>query len=116
MARCGVGEFVLIDPDVVTESNLATQQAYRRDIGRPKVECLRERILDINPQAIVRALPKLLDDVSDTEFEDLATEPRRCFQRTEKLWGYLDVEAQVSITPAVTLLCGLTDQFERRCA
>lgn len=36
LARAGVGQFVLVDPDVVSETNLATQQVYRRDIGRPK--------------------------------------------------------------------------------
>ena len=53
LARAGVGEFVLIDKDTVSETNLATQQVYRKDIGRPKVECLAERILDINPDALV---------------------------------------------------------------
>src|SRR6266516_4824459 len=40
MARCGVGEFVLIDPDVVEEPNIATQHVYLEEIGRPKVDVL----------------------------------------------------------------------------
>ena len=51
LARSGVGQFVLIDPDVVSETNLATQQTYRHDIGRPKVDCIAERIFNINPTA-----------------------------------------------------------------
>ena len=47
LCRCGVGHFILIDPDVVTEANLATQQVYRRDLGRPKVEAIHDRIKDI---------------------------------------------------------------------
>jgi proteasome lid subunit RPN8/RPN11 len=53
MARSGVGEMILIDPDTVSMTNLATQQVYRRDIGRPKVEAIKERLLDINPNARV---------------------------------------------------------------
>lgn len=93
LARAGVGQFVLIDPDTVSETNLATQQVYRRDIGRPKVACIAERIRDINPGAKVLALQKLLDDIPDAEFAELANGP-------------LDGE------PALrTLLCGLTDNF-----
>jgi len=94
LARAGVGQFVLIDPDVVSETNLATQQAYRKDIGRPKVDCLAERIWDINPQAIVMARQTRLDEIKDEEFARLAKEP---------LAGQ---------SPEVTLLCGLTDSFE----
>jgi len=69
MARTGVGQFVMIDPDTVSETNLATQQAYRKDIGRPKVDCIAERILDINPTARVIALQSSLDDIGDKEIQ-----------------------------------------------
>ncbi|NTW99430.1 MAG: hypothetical protein HGB35_05795, partial [Geobacteraceae bacterium] len=67
LARAGVGQFVIIDPDVVSETNLATQQTYRKDIGRPKVVCIAERIRDINPTALTVVLQKSLDDLSDDE-------------------------------------------------
>jgi hypothetical protein len=85
---------VLIDPDVVTEANLATQQVYRKDLGRPKVDCLAERIWDINPNAVVMPLQKRLEEISDAEFQELTRAP---------LGGH---------TPEITLLCGLTDNFE----
>jgi uncharacterized UPF0146 family protein len=93
LARAGVGQFVLVDPDVVSETNLATQQVYRRDIGRPKVDCIAERIRDINPQAVVHTLRNLLDDINDPEMERLAHAP-------------LDGRSA-----SRTLLCGLTDNF-----
>ena len=93
LARAGVGQFVLIDPDTVSETNLATQQVYRRDIGRPKVDCIAERIRDINPAAKTIALQKSLDDLDDQEMARLAKEP-------------------ISGLPVTrTLLCGLTDNF-----
>jgi proteasome lid subunit RPN8/RPN11 len=121
LARAGVGEHVLIDPDTVSVSNLATQQVYRRDVGRPKVDCLAERIRDINPQAVVAICPRRLDELTDEEVRRLALEPLRRWdvpassagdsQRSP--WGLESgsVSVQVSVRPAVTLLCGLTDSF-----
>lgn len=93
MARTGIGQFVMIDPDVVSETNLATQQTYRKDIGRPKVDCIAERIRDINPTARIIALQKSLDDLDDEEIRRLALDP---------------INGQV---PGRTLICGLTDNF-----
>lgn len=93
LARAGIGQFVLIDPDVVSETNLATQQTYRSDIGRPKVTCLKERLLDINPDAVVTVLQQRLEELDDEEFARLA------------------VEAQEGRLPQQTLLCALTDDF-----
>jgi proteasome lid subunit RPN8/RPN11 len=93
LARCGVGEFVLIDPDVVAESNIATQQVYRKDIGRRKVTALAARLRDINPAIRVRAVRESLDGIDDSAMRWLCLEP----------FG--------NPAPEVTLLCGLTDNF-----
>lgn len=54
LARSGVGSFVLIDSDKVSISNLNRQIiATEKTIGRYKVDVMKERILDINPQARV---------------------------------------------------------------
>ncbi len=54
LARTGVGSFVLVDNDVVSLTNLNRQIiATRTAIGRPKIEVMKERILDINPYAQV---------------------------------------------------------------
>lgn len=51
LARSGVGHLELIDHDVVSLSNLNRQiVALHSTIGRYKVEVMKERILDINPQ------------------------------------------------------------------
>lgn len=72
LARAGVGEFILIDADTVSRENVATQQTYLRDIGRPKVECVAERIGQVNPRAAVIQLQRHLDDdLPDSEFESL---------------------------------------------
>jgi tRNA A37 threonylcarbamoyladenosine dehydratase len=54
LARAGIGKFVLIDNDVVTITNINRQLiALHSTINRPKVEIMKERILDINPNAVV---------------------------------------------------------------
>lgn len=56
LARCGVGEFVLCDNDKVCVSNINRQIiATRKTIGQQKVEVMKERILDINPNAKVHS-------------------------------------------------------------
>ena len=55
LARSGVGHFLLVDSDRVALSNLNRQIiATHKSIGKYKTEVMRERILDINPEAEVR--------------------------------------------------------------
>ena len=54
LVRSGVGEFDLIDDDKVCLTNLNRQIiATRKTIGKYKVEVMRDRILEINPDAKV---------------------------------------------------------------
>lgn len=93
LCRAGVRFFVLVDPDVVTESNIATQQCYLKDIGRPKVQVLKERLLQINPLAIISAFPEPLDAFDDGHLHRLIFDNAR---------GH-EIQARI--------LCGLTDSF-----
>lgn len=54
LARSGIGTFDLIDDDKVCLTNLNRQIiATRKTIGKYKVDVAKERILDINPDAVV---------------------------------------------------------------
>ncbi len=54
LARSGVGAFVLVDHDTVSLTNLNRQIiATHKSIGQYKVDVMKERILDINPDAQV---------------------------------------------------------------
>ncbi len=54
LARSGVGTIDLIDDDKVCLTNLNRQLiATRKTIGRYKTEVMKERILEINPDAVV---------------------------------------------------------------
>ena len=55
LVRIGVGAFDLIDDDKVCLTNLNRQIiATRKTVGKYKVDVMKERILDINPDADVR--------------------------------------------------------------
>jgi len=54
LARSGVGTFDIIDDDKVCLTNINRQLiATRKTVGKYKVEVMKERILEINPKAVV---------------------------------------------------------------
>lgn len=56
LAAAGVGRIGLVDSDVVDASNLQRQVLHgTAEIGQPKVESARRRLLDLNPQIQVDA-------------------------------------------------------------
>ena len=59
LVRSGLGNFLLVDDDQVCLTNLNRQiHATRKTIGRAKVEVMRDRILEINPQASVAVMQR----------------------------------------------------------
>ena len=75
LARSGVGELDLIDNDRVCLTNLNRQIiATHKTIGRYKTEVMRERILEINPGAVIRVhqcffLPENADQFPFPEYD-----------------------------------------------
>ncbi|MEQ1763741.1 MAG: molybdopterin-synthase adenylyltransferase MoeB [Pyrinomonadaceae bacterium] len=56
LAAAGVGTIGIVDFDVVDSSNLQRQIIHgTKDVGRPKIESARDRLLDINPHTKVEA-------------------------------------------------------------
>ena len=78
LARAGVGAIDLFDNDTVSLSNINRQTiAAHSTVGRPKVEVMRERILDIAPECRVRAfeafyLPENADAYPLEEYDYVA--------------------------------------------
>lgn len=75
LVRSGVGAFDLIDDDKVCLTNLNRQIiATRKTVGKYKVEVMRERILEINPEADVRIhkcffLPENAEEFAFEEYD-----------------------------------------------
>ena len=60
LARAGVGGLTMVDDDCICLTNLNRQlHATTRTVGRVKVEVMRERVQEINPQAAVTTIHKL---------------------------------------------------------
>jgi tRNA A37 threonylcarbamoyladenosine dehydratase len=71
LARTGIGRLILIDKDVVDITNVNRQiPALVTTIGRPKVEVMKERIAQINPDCEVIALQTFfLEDTKEQLFQ-----------------------------------------------
>lgn len=93
LARSGVEYFFLLDPDIVSATNIATSDFYIKDIGRSKVEVIKERIHNINPDAKVIAIQRAVDDnFTDDMFEEV-------------------IGGELLARPQDILICGCTDSF-----
>lgn len=77
LARAGVGHLILVDFDTICESNINRQvEALYSTLGRVKIEVLKERILDINPQAEVKLYQEFvsvdnIDSLVDSDYSYL---------------------------------------------
>lgn len=70
LARAGVGNIDLIDSDCVDITNLNRQIiALHSTVGKLKVEVMRDRILDINPNATVNVFPILFLPENSSQFD-----------------------------------------------
>ena len=66
LIRAGVENIVIVDNDVISPSNLNRQiHATIPNIGKLKIECMKERILSINPNVKVEAY--IPDDIQGGE-------------------------------------------------
>jgi tRNA A37 threonylcarbamoyladenosine dehydratase len=78
LARMGVGHIALIDNDKVSVSNINRQIiALHSTVGRYKTEVMKERILDINPNAKVETfnmfyLPENADSIDLKNYDYIA--------------------------------------------
>ena len=74
LARCGVGNLVLIDNDTVSMTNINRQSiAYHSTIGRYKTEVMKQRIADICPETKVVTYERFIG--RDTLDDILAEKP-----------------------------------------
>lgn len=70
LVRSGVGNISIVDNDVVNESNINRQIiAFHSTIGMQKVEVLKNRILDINPECQVFVHNQLFLPENSNDFD-----------------------------------------------
>lgn len=72
LAMSGVGKFVLIDDDVLEETNIVRHVADRRYVGQPKVAAVADLIRQRNPRAdVVTAQGRIEDHLDALDGVDL---------------------------------------------
>lgn len=69
LARSGVGKFLLVDTDVLEYHNICRHQCGIHEVGEYKVDIVKRRILDINPSANVTTKRKIVEHLSQEDFE-----------------------------------------------
>jgi len=75
LIRAGLGKIVLIDDDCICLTNINRQiHATKKTIGKPKVEVMKERILEINPKVEVTTyqrfyIPETADDLISDDYD-----------------------------------------------
>ena len=69
LVRSGVGHITIVDFDCVAASNINRQLvATTKTIGQPKVEVLKQRLLEINPNIQVDAVQQFYSEDTVEEF------------------------------------------------
>ncbi|NMA42026.1 MAG: tRNA threonylcarbamoyladenosine dehydratase [Oligosphaeraceae bacterium] len=78
LVRSAIGKLTLVDHDCIRSSNINRQlHSLHSTLGRSKVECMRERLLDISPEAQIEA-------------HQLRLTPTNCRQLLEsRPWDYV---------------------------
>jgi len=67
LARSGVGKFLLCDTDTLEMHNICRHQCGFDDLGRYKVDAVKDKILNINPNAEVITYRKVIQRVPEDE-------------------------------------------------
>ena len=72
LVRAGIEHLIIVDNDIVSITNLNRQiHATIPNIGRKKVDCMKERILSINPQAeVILYMPNKLENEEEEKLID----------------------------------------------
>jgi molybdopterin/thiamine biosynthesis adenylyltransferase len=102
LARAGIGNFILCDPDRFECANVSRHEGDLTDVGKPKVQLAAERIYKINPAVKVETFN---EDIFDWDSEDI-----------EKLFSQADIViASTDVTAVQLMINRLTHKLKKPC-
>lgn len=91
IARAGVGKITIIDGDVVDITNINRQlPALHSTVGKPKIDVVGDRLLDINPELSLTKIKEFLS-------------PERAFEIVDEQYDYV-MDCIDSVTPKLNLI------------
>lgn len=105
LARSGVGQLTLIDLDHVSESNINRQlPALSSTLGQAKVQAMRTRIAEINPDCVVNVVDDFIgpDNVSQL----LAVRPDVLIDCTDQAEAKIAMILEAKRTKTKVFICG----------
>ena len=70
LARSGVGHFLLADPDVMEYHNICRHQCGIEDVGDLKINALKRKLLNINPQVDVQIFEGIVQNIPKAVLDD----------------------------------------------
>ncbi|MDD3219573.1 MAG: ThiF family adenylyltransferase [Lachnospiraceae bacterium] len=79
LARCGVGSFLLIDPDILEYHNLCRHQCGIEDVGNLKVDALSRKLKCINPAVKVVTFDGILQNIPKDMLDKFCVEGATLF-------------------------------------
>lgn len=106
LVRAGLTHLTIVDSDTVCPTNINRQlMATRHTLGRPKVESMRERLLDINPEANILAINAMYTaETADTFCLDTYDYVIDCI---DSLRDKCDLILRTTALSRPTLLCSM---------
>ncbi|NHM07397.1 tRNA threonylcarbamoyladenosine dehydratase [Flavobacterium sp. CYK-4] len=91
IARAGVGKMTIVDGDVVDITNINRQlPALHSTVGKPKIDIVGDRLLDINPELQLTRIKEFLS-------------PERAFELVSPEYDYV-MDCIDSLTPKLNLI------------
>lgn len=91
LARAGVGKMTIVDGDTVDITNINRQlPALHSTVGKPKVQMIGDRLMDINPELNLTRIEEFLS-------------PERAFELVSKEFDYV-LDCIDSVTPKLNLI------------
>ena len=105
LARVGVGHLIIVDFDIISESNLNRQYYFYDQIGKPKVQMLKENIERINPSTKVTAVHVKLDDQNLKDIFDEVDVLVEALDRSDQ--KQIIVETALALWPERPLVIGI---------
>lgn len=83
LVRSGLGKLTIIDYDIVDASNITTQGYYNTEIGLPKVEALKNRLQQINPNITINAIQGDFLQLKDKKIAKICTDANLLMMMTD---------------------------------
>ncbi|PLX13438.1 MAG: thiamine biosynthesis protein ThiF [Marinilabiliales bacterium] len=105
LARVGVGHLIIADFDVIVESNLNRQYFFMDQLGRKKVDALKENLLRINPEIKIDAVDIKLNAADIVRLFDKVDVLVEAFDRADM--KQMLIEAMLENLPDIPLVSGI---------